>query len=142
MAVRRRRTSRRNRRTSRRNSRRRTSGRATEDQVVRDFQRLINMTPGQIRRWHKDPRSKEASLTHIRKELPLLARVKATRPSRWTPKMMDKARRAVAFVKRHEEQMKRQGKKYGTGRYHFTRKRVIALLNWGRITPGVTVENL
>ncbi len=126
-----------------RTSRRRVSrNRATDQQVVRDFQRLINMTPAQIRRWHKDPRSKEASLAHIRRELPLLAKTKATRPSRWTPKMLDKARRAVAFVKRHEAQMKRQGKQYGTGRYHYTRKRVIALLNWGRITPGVTVEDL
>jgi hypothetical protein len=110
--------------------------------VVREFQRLINMSPAQIRRWHKDPRSKEASLPHIRRELPLLAKTKATRPSKWTPKMLDKARRAVAFVKRHEAQMRKQGKRYGTGRYHFTRKRVIALLNWGRITPGVTVEDL
>lgn len=110
--------------------------------MAREFQRLINMTPAQIRKWHKDPRSKEASLPHIRAEMPLLARTKATPPSRWTSKMKSKARRAVAFVKRHEAQMKKQAKRYGSGKYHFTRKRVIALLNWGRRTPGVTVQGL
>lgn len=116
--------------------------RATDSQVEREFKRLVNMTPAQIRRWHKDPRSKEASLPRIRAEMPLLARAKATPPSQWTPAMRDKARRAVAFIKRHEAQMKKQGRKYGSGRYHFTRKRVIALLNWGRITPGVRVQGL
>lgn len=136
------------RRTSRKRSPRRTSrrgvapNRATSTQVRKDFQRLVNMTPGQIRRWSKDPRSREASLPHIRREMSLLAKTKATRPSNWTPKMEDKARRAVAFIKRHEAQMKKQGARYGTGTYHFTRKRVIALLNWGRITPGVSVEDL
>lgn len=101
------------------------------------------MTPSQVRRWYKDPRSKEASFPRIRAELPLLARTKATPPSRWTAKMRDKARRAVAFIKRHEAQMQAQAKRYGSkGKYHFTRKRVIALLNWGRITPGVRVEGL
>ncbi len=57
--------------------------------------------------------------------------------------MRGKARRAVAFIKRHEAQMKVQAKRYRSGgRYHFTRKRVIALLNWGRITPGVKVQGL
>lgn len=111
--------------------------------MARDFRRLVNMTPSQIRRWHKDDRSKEASLPHIRAELPLLARTKATPPSRWTAKMRNKARRAVAFIKRHEAQMRAQAKRYRKrARYHFTRKRVIALLNWGRITPGVRVDGL
>lgn len=57
--------------------------------------------------------------------------------------MRSKARRAVAFIKRHEAQMKKQAKRFkGGGRYHFTRKRVIALLNWGRRTPGVKVQGL
>lgn len=105
--------------------------RASEFEVERDFKRLVNMTASQIRRWHKDPRSKDASLPHIRAELPLLARTKETAPSQWTPAMRDKARRAVAFIKRHEAQLKRQD--------HYTHKRVIALLNWGRIPPGVKV---
>lgn len=115
--------------------RRRITANRTEDrQVAREFKKLINLTPAQIRKWHKDPRSKEASLPHIRAELPLLARTRATPPSRWTPAMWSKARRAVAFVKRHEAQLKKQKAP--------TRKRIIALLNWGRRAPGVRVEGL
>ncbi len=136
----RRRTSR--RRTSRNRPRRRRTSRATDAQVERDFKRLVNMSPAQIRRWAKDPRSKEASLPHIRRELPLLARTKATKPARWTRAMRDKARRTVAFIKRHEAQMKAQGKRYGTGRMHATPKRVVALMNWGRRTPGVRVARV
>lgn len=122
------------RRRSRRRSRRVTSNRASDQQVEREFKKLVNLTPAQIRKWHKDPRSKEASLPHIRAELPLLARTKATPPSRWTPTMRSKARRAVAFIKRHEAQLKNQDR--------YTRKRIIALLNWGRRAPGVRVEGL
>ena len=129
-------------RTSRRAARPRTSRRATDAEVAREFKRLVNMTPAQIRKWHLDPRSKEASLARIRAELPLLARTKGSPPTRWTPKMWDKARRTVAFIKRHEAQMAVQGKRYGTGRLHLTQKRVIALLNWGRIAPGVHVVGL
>lgn len=129
------------RRTSRRPRRNRTSRRLTERQVERDFKRLVNMTPAQIRRWAKDPRSKLASLPHIRRELALLARTRATPPSRWTPAMRDKARRTVGFIKRHEAQMRAQGKRYGTG-VHATPKRVIALLNWGRRPPRVRVQKV
>jgi hypothetical protein len=108
--------------------------RATDAEVERDFKRLVNLSARQVRRWHKDPRSKDASLPHIRAELPLLARTKSTSPSRWTPAMRDKARRAVAFIKRHEAQLLRQ--------HRYTHKRVIALLNWGRRSPGVRVEGL
>jgi hypothetical protein len=120
---------------------RRIAGRSDEDEVAREFRRLINMSPAQIRAWHRDPRSREASFGRTRAELPLLAEMKATPPERWTPAMWSKARRAVAFVKRHEAQMRAQGRRYGTG-IHFTRKRVIALLNWGRRPPGVRVEGL
>jgi hypothetical protein len=68
--------------------------------------------------------------------------MKKRSPKSWTPAMWKKARRTVSFIKRHEAQMNRQGKKHGTGKYHYTRKRLIALLNWGRITPGVKVEGL
>jgi hypothetical protein len=105
-----------------------------------EFDRVINMTARQIRAWHRDPLSKTASLAHIRAELPLLARMKETPASRWTPAMWDKALRAINFVKRHEAQMKVQGQRYGTGRYHYTPKRVVALLNWGRIPPGVKLD--
>jgi len=119
---------------------RRTSRRASgEDMALfREFSRTINMTPAQIRRWHASPLSKLASFAHIRAELPLLAKMKETASSAWTPRMWDKARRALSFVKRHEAQMRVQGHRYGTGRLHVTEKRVVALLNWGRMTPGVT----
>jgi hypothetical protein len=107
--------------------------------LAREFNRTVNMTAAQIRKWHKSPLSKLASLPHIRAELPLLADAKETKPSRWTPKMRNKARRAVAFVKRHEAQMRAQGRRYRTGRLHVTDKRVVALLNWGRLTPGVAL---
>jgi hypothetical protein len=56
--------------------------------------------------------------------------------------MWNKAMRAVNFVKRHEAQMKVQGRQFGTGRLHATKKRVIALLNWGRKTPGVAIARV
>lgn len=136
------------RRTSRRGIRRRTSRRrvsrnkASQDKVAKEFKKLVNMTPSQIRKWRKDERAKEASYPKTRRELELLAKMKKKSPKSWTSAMWKKARRTVAFIKRHEAQMKKQGKKYGTGRYHYTRKRVIALLNWGRIPPGVKVEGL
>jgi hypothetical protein len=110
--------------------------------LFREFRRVINMSPGEIERWRKDPRHRDASLSHIRAELPLLAQMKRTPMSRWTPKMWNKAMRAVNFVKRHEAQMKVQGKRYGTGRLHSTYKRIIGLLNWGRKTPGVNIKSV
>lgn len=116
----------------------RTSRRPELDlRLYGEFNRTINMTASQLRRWHASALSKHASFDHIRAELPLLTRMKGTRAQEWTPKMWSKARRSLAFVKRHEEQMRRQGIRFGTGRMHVTEKRVIALLNWGRITPGV-----
>jgi len=112
----------------------------SDDALAREFNRTINMSSAEILDWYHDPRSKLASFPHIRKELPLLAEMKRTSPSRWTPRMWDKAMRAVNFVKRHEAQMKVQGRQFGTGRLHVTKKRVIALLNWGRKTPGISVE--
>lgn len=97
------------------------------------------MTPAEIRRWHRSPLSKLVSLPHIRAEVPLLADTKATAPSKWSPRMRNKAMRAIAFVRRHEAQMAAQGRRYGTGRLHVTEKRVVALLNWGRKTPGVAL---
>lgn len=96
------------------------------------------MTPAQIRAWHASPLSKLASFANTRAELPLLAKMKETPMEAWTPRMWSKAVRALSFVKRHEAQMRVQGKRYGTGRMHVTEKRVVALLNWGRMTPGVS----
>lgn len=111
----------------------------SDDSLAREFNRTINMSSAEILDWAHDPRSKLASFPHIRKELPLLAEMKRTPASRWTPRMWNKAMRAVNFVKRHEAQMRVQGRQFGTGRLHVTKKRVIALLNWGRKTPGVAI---
>ena len=110
--------------------------------LYREFKRTINMSAGEIERWRKNPQHRDASLPHIRAELPLLAQMKRTPMSKWTPKMWNKAMRAINFVKRHEAQMKVQGKRYGTGRLHATYKRVIGLLNWGRKTPGVSIKSV
>jgi hypothetical protein len=115
-------------------SRRRSSKRRSSRATYREFRRVINMTPAEIDRWRKDPHHRDASLPHIRAELPLLAEMKRTPVSRWTPRMWDKAMRAINFVKRHEAQMRAQGKRYRTGPMHMTYKRVVALRNWGRKT--------
>jgi hypothetical protein len=126
---------------ARRISRRSTSRRVGGDlSLYRDFQHVINMTPAEIDRWRKDPRHLDASLPHIRAELPLLVEMKRAPMSRWTPKMWDKALRAINFVKRHEAQMKVQGKRYGTGKMHITYKRVAALQNWGRKVRGAELS--
>ena len=110
--------------------------------LFREFRRTINMSSAEIDRWRKNPQHRDASLPHIRAELPLLAQMKRTPMSKWTPKMWNKAMRAVNFVKRHEAQMKVQAKRYGTGRLHATYKRIIGLLNWGRKTPGVNIRSV
>jgi hypothetical protein len=103
------------------------------------FGKTVNMSGDEIRRWHKSPLSKRASLPHIRAELPLLAKMKDTPYASWTPAMWNKAARTINFIERHEAQMKVQGKRYGTGKLHVTEKRTVALLNWGRATPGVSL---
>lgn len=110
--------------------------------LYREFRRTINMSSAEITRWRRNPQHRDASLPHIRAELPLLAQMKSTPMSRWTPKMWNKAMRAINFVKRHEAQMKVQAKRYGTGRLHATYKRIIGLLNWGRKTPGVNIKSV
>jgi hypothetical protein len=110
--------------------------------LYREFRRTINMSSAEIERWRRNPQHRDASLPHIRAELPLLAQMKRTPMSKWTPKMWNKAMRAVNFVKRHEAQMKVQAKRYGTGRLHATYKRIIGLLNWGRKTPGVNIRSV
>jgi hypothetical protein len=118
---------------------RRTSRNAPDGAALfAEFRRTINTTPAQIRAWHASPLSKLASFPHIRAELPLLAKMKETPIGQWTPRMWSKAKRALSFVKRHEAQMRVQGRRFGTGRMHVTEKRVVALLNWGRLTPGVS----
>ena len=120
------------------------NSRATDQDpaLYREFQKTINMTGAEIDAWRKNPQHLDASLPHIRAELPLMAQMKRTKMRNWTPKMWNKAMRAVNFVTRHEAQMKVQGKRYNTGPLHVTYKRIIGLLNWGRKTPGVNIKKV
>lgn len=106
--------------------RRISRNRASESEVAADFRRLVNMSASEIRTWARDPRRHDASFPQTLRELPLLAKMKETPVSRWTDAMWRKARRAVSFIKRHEAQMT-----------YPTYRRLIALRNWGRKTPGV-----
>ena len=45
--------------------------------AAKRFHKLVNMTPAQIRAWHKNPRSKRASFPATRARLPALADLKA-----------------------------------------------------------------
>lgn len=91
--------------------------------MYREFLRLVNMTSSEIRQWMGDERRHDASYASTLRELPLLARMKALPPGRWTPAMWRKARRAIAFIKRHEAQARTDGMTY---------RRAVALRNWGR----------
>lgn len=128
--------------TSRRGLKKNSRASKKDPSLFREFRRTINMSSDAILRWRRNPQHRHASLPHIRAELPLLAKMKRTPMSKWTPQMWNKAMRAINFVKRHEAQMKVQGKRYGTGRFHATYKRIIGLLNWGRKTPGVNIKSV
>lgn len=81
------------------------------------------MTASQIRHWMMQPESRSASYDATRRELPLLARMRETPKSRWTDSMWNKARRTVAFIRRHKAQLR-------SDRGPSIRRR-IALANWG-----------
>jgi hypothetical protein len=87
------------------------------------FHRLVNMTPAQIRAWHKNPRSKLASFEATRRRLPALATLKAKPVSRWTARDCDFAKRVVSFNSRMDGMRKQHG---------CTTKIDVALRNWGR----------
>lgn len=112
-------------------SRREMEPNASDDQddTYADFKNNVNMSAPQIESWMKDPRAKEASYDKTRRELKLIAEMKRTPKSEWTPAMWKKAKRLNAFVARHRAQGKQQAS--GGKRFHCTRKRVIALRNWG-----------
>ena len=88
------------------------------------FHRLVNMGPGEIRRWAKDPRAKCASFEQTRKRLPALADLKAKPRDQWTETDCRYARRVNSFNTRHLGQMKRFG---------CTMRETVALRNWGHM---------
>lgn len=87
------------------------------------FAKLVTMTPAEIRRWHKNPRSKKASFAATRRRLPALARLKAKPASRWTAADCAFAKRVVSFNARMDGMRKKHG---------CTEKIDAALRNWGR----------
>jgi len=92
-----------------------------------DFQKLVNMTPAQIRKWSKDERSKKASWESTRKRLPDLAKLKDKPVTKWTKDDCKFARRVVGFNKRMDGMRKEHGS---------TEKICVSLRNWGRDAPG------
>lgn len=87
------------------------------------FHKLVNMTPGKILAWKKDPRSKCASFEATRRRLPHLAKLKAKK-GEWDGADCNYARRVNSFNTRHLGQMKRFG---------CTVRETVALRNWGHM---------
>jgi hypothetical protein len=94
--------------------------------IVTRFKKSVNMSPGQIRSWAKDPRAKEASFKSTRSRLPRLAALKSKPASQWTAADYHLAKRVLSFNARMEGMVRVHG---------CTRKAVISLRNWGRQPP-------
>lgn len=97
---------------------------------ARKFRTGVNMTPAQIRAWHRDPRSKGASFAATRGRLPALATLRAKAPEKWNEVDCRFARRVNSFNAR----MQGMVDKFGC-----TRKMTVALRNWGRHPPRCTL---
>lgn len=87
------------------------------------FHKLVNMSPAQIRAWHKNPRSKRASWASTRARLPALATLKAKPVRQWTATDCRFAARVVSFNSRMDGMRKVHG---------CTEKIDVSLRNWGR----------
>ena len=88
----------------------------------RAFHESVNMSPDEIRRWARDPRALCYSFEATRRRLPALAALKGKR-GEWTAQDCAYARRVLAFNRRMEGGMRRDGCTDGY---------VISLRNWGR----------
>lgn len=95
--------------------------------LVKDFHRSVNMAPGEILRWAKDPRAKCYSFEATRRRLPSLAKLKAKPVSAWTEADCKYAARVVSFNRRMQGGLRRDGCTDGY---------VISLRNWGRQPKG------
>ena len=89
--------------------------------VQKAFHRLVNMSPGEILRWAKDPRAKCASFEATRRRLPHLAKLKGKK-GEWDGSDCNYAKRVVSFNVRSIG----QSKKFGC-----TVRAVVAQMNWG-----------
>lgn len=95
-----------------------------------EFNRSVNMTPGEIRAWARDPRAREASFEATRRRLPALAALKAKPCAKWTERDRKYARRVLSFNTRMGGMVRKWG---------CSRKAVISLRNWGRQPPACPV---
>jgi hypothetical protein len=98
--------------------------------LAKDFHRVVNMTPAQIRSWAKDPRSSCFSQSDTRSRLPALASLKAKPTSAWSSDDCRFASRVVSFNRRMQGALDRDGCRDGY---------VISLRNWGRQPPRCAV---
>lgn len=90
---------------------------------AKKFKKLVNMSPAEIRKWHKDPRAKCYSEAATRKRLPRIAKLKAKPTSKWTANDCKFAGRVVNFNSRMDGARKKNGCTPGYA---------ISLRNWGR----------
>lgn len=86
------------------------------------FRELVNMTPAEIRRWARDPRSKSFSWESTRRRLPALAALRAKPVGRWTASDCAFAARVVSFNARMRGALRRDG---------CTQGYAVSLRNWG-----------
>ena len=94
------------------------------------FTRWVNMTPDEIRRWSRDPRSKLASWESTRRRLPALATLRAKPVDRWTARDCAFAKRVVSFNARMSGGLHRDGCTVGYA---------VSLRNWGHAPPSCSV---
>lgn len=95
------------------------------------FRRLVNMTPAQIRRWAKDPRSRLFSEPATRARLPALAKLRAKPVEKWNAKDCAFAARVVSFNARMSGALARDG---------CTQGYAISLRNWGHAPRACKVR--
>lgn len=87
------------------------------------FRRSVNMTPGEIRAWARDPRARCASWGETRRRLPGIADLKEKPAASWTAADCSRAQRVVNFNTRMSGLVAVHG---------CTAKAPLALRNWGR----------
>jgi hypothetical protein len=106
----------------------RTLGRSSSCPHAVRFRELVNMSPAEIRKWAKDPRSKCYSWEATRKRLPRLAKLVAKPDKDWTAADCKFAARVVNFNARMSGAARKNGCTPGYA---------ISLRNWGRKMCGV-----
>jgi 2'-5' RNA ligase len=98
---------------------------------AKEFHRLVNMSPAEIRKWSKDPRAKCASFPSTLRRLPALAALKEKPVSSWTKRDCAFAARVVSFNSRMDGMRQEHGN---------TDKINVSLRNWGRAVGNPPAE--